>query len=197
MKTKDYIRILGIKKGWIPSKRTLLLSLLTIDFEYSIKNIKMYDRIQIFDEAVIRLKSKWNSISNSIPGGLPYIIWKYFEDTVIIPSREKYCPNYTAEKKKQQKEFEERLFEAVFEFYNDSYNNNFEDFFNQIPHEITKPDNAFAYFGLSSNATKDDVLIAFHTKILLVHPDKGGTNEEAAECIKMKDLCLNYLNKKL
>ena len=198
MKVKDYIRKLNIKKGWSWTKKEQFILLLACDFEELLTYVKIYDDITLFNKALKQIKDKYDSISNNIANGLPYELWTYFYGDIIVPSMEKYCPTYTAEKKKRQKEFERELFEGVFDFYNDFCNgNSSEDFFNQIPHESTKPDDAFAYFKLSSNATKTDVLSAFHAKILLVHPDKGGTKEEAAECIKMKDLCLNYLNKKL
>ena len=203
MKAKDYIRILGIKKGWDWTKEDQFLSLFSKDFTDLIAYVKLYDDIVQFNKVIREMWDKWNSISNNVPNRLPNELWKEFYDTVILPSKEKYCPTYTswikqtAQREREEEEFKKNLFNEFYTFYNDFYNNNFEDFFNQIPHEITKPNNAFAYFGLSSNATKTDVLSAFHAKILLVHPDKGGTKEEAAECIKMKDLCLNYLNKKL
>lgn len=42
---------------------------------------------------------------------------------------------------------------------------------------------AWGYFGLQKGATAAEVKRAFARKILVVHPDHGGTAEAARECI--------------
>ena len=58
------------------------------------------------------------------------------------------------------------------------------------------PYTSFAYFGLSPDASEEDVRNAFRKKIICIHPDKGGSEKDTAGCIRHKKKCLEYLKEK-
>lgn len=225
MKPKEYIKKFGINSGWDSSKQNSFLAELSQELIATFELFDKPDNSNIFDQSVSIIKQKWDSISKRIPFGLPDKLWNYFYATAVVPLKEKLCPTFTKqckikdeEERKEREMREERSrkfhealhreyeeadrkfresvlegFAEYFAFFDSGFGNSM---FGSLFGRVSVPEEAFSYFGLSSDASKEDVLGMFHDKILKVHPDKGGSKELAVECIENKNKCLQYISSK-
>ena len=56
------------------------------------------------------------------------------------------------------------------------------------------PTESFEYLGISSDSNIDDVKKAYKKKALILHPDKGGTEEKFLSLSTHYQECLKYLS---
>ena len=212
MKPKEYIRKFNLQNGWEQSKSKPFLDELANELAATFELFDKPDDINAFDHSLDQISSKWNSISKKIPFGLPDKLWDFFFASRVAPLRESVCPTFTSQEKKKQAKYkrieeEERqrqkeiddYWHGVFEKENkqrEEFFNKFSSFIMQALLGSSIPTSSFEYFGLPCSSSMDEVMKAFHEKMLKVHPDKGGTKELAVECIENKNKCMAYLNGK-
>lgn len=203
MKTKDYIKEFKLENGWInakkkdPSLQVRFFSALINELSSLLEANKVGDNIKGFNNYVRQINFKWVGISNKIPYGLSDGLWKCFYATFIIPLRKSVCPNGDKseneryEQRKRQREEHHRLYDNLFSRYDNMFNEGFFLFLKMLKLS-SAPSDSFEYFGLSSDCTSDEVLVKFKQKTLLVHPDRGGSNELMTECIENRNKCLSW-----
>lgn len=208
MKSKEYINAFKIQNGWNSQKQKAFLSELTQELVATFELFDKPDDEHIFNVSVNMIRQKWDSISKKIPFGLPDNMWSYFYATVIVPFKKESCPTFVKQqqfKEKERREKQERYeriydpFETMEKEGERKYTKRLIDGFAAFLLSCyldTIPNNSFEYFDLDSNASEDDVMKAFHARLLKVHPDKGGNKEDAILCIENKNKCIQYLKSK-
>lgn len=168
---------------------------------------KAENNIKGFDNALKVIRMKWDAISNKIPFGLPDGMWKYFFATVVSPLREKTCP-----REMQQRREENARRKAYWE-QEKAYRRNQEEMFEKWREEETRafyerlalaflssidlcPLSSFVYFGLSEKASNtEDIMKAYREKALILHPDRGGKQEDFIELVEHKNKCLKWISR--
>lgn len=204
MKPKEYIEKLDILKGWNVKKQNELVSFLTSEFLAQLEYFKAENNIKGFDNALKVIRMKWDSISNKIPYGLPEKLWNYFFATVVAPARENLCPSEMERRRKEAAEkraYYERQ-KALKREREEEYQR-FEEEVRRSFYErlamfflILKgcPVRSFSYFGLDPHQTsKSEIMKIYKEKALLLHPDRGGSQEEFVKLIEHKNNCLKWL----
>jgi uncharacterized Zn finger protein (UPF0148 family) len=209
MKSKEYLKKYNLTAGYKSSIQKEFLGDLTSEL---IANYEMFgkeDNEHLFDVAVNNIRAKWDAISNKVPYGLPDGVWNYFWATVVVPMKATYCPTFQKRKDRESKERRERYQEEKKQREQqrkawekirkeESFKRVQQNRFNAALAFLflaSIPIDSFAYFGLSANATKEQVMEEYRKKAMTLHPDRGGSNEKFMELIENKNKCLKWIIK--
>ena len=208
MKPKDYISKFDLSSGWKKEKQKDFLNTLTSEFIAQLEYCKAENNIKGFDNALKVIRMKWDSISNKIPYGLPDGLWNYFFATVVAPTRDELCPKEMTRRKEKaaerKAEWERRQ----------SWKKEREEMWRQMEEEATRsfyeriamvyiflsvcPIESFTYFGLSvKDATTEDVMKKYREKAIVLHPDRGGKQEDFVQLVEHKNRCLKWISQKV
>lgn len=206
MKPKDYIIKFEIQKGWNKSKQKEFLNDLTSELLAQLEYCKAENNIKGFDNAFKVIRMKWDSISNKIPFGLPESMWKYFFATVVAPAREQLCPGAMQKRREEAaaRRAEHERLKAWKRYREEEYRRLEEEarrsFFENLALSLLLtevcPISSFEFLGLSVHCSEEDVMKAYKEKVLVMHPDRGGKQEEFVNLIEHKNKCLKWIKSK-
>ena len=113
MKTKELIKKCHLENGIGKKSLEYFYDLLKLETLEEYRKFGEKDSATHFDAAVKITLSKWNSISNKIPGtGFTEGMWKYFYATRLAPMKEDLCPTWKARNDELRKKWEEKYGEG-------------------------------------------------------------------------------------
>jgi hypothetical protein len=159
-------------------------------------------------EAVNNFEKKYNTIfeNTNMPKDKKDNLWKYLFATLLVPMRIQLNPEYDnlIKKDRAKKKRWDDPFDDFFSFKNFFYESILESFLNmqqRLREELLKPhdtisvsvDEAMVILDVDSRSDKTVINKAFKKKILEVHPDKGGTEEDAMRVYKAREILLNNI----
>nr|DAI54875.1 MAG TPA: DnaJ domain protein [Caudoviricetes sp.] len=204
MKPKEFITKFNLSKGWKsakfenPTLQDQFLQDLTNELLAFTELYQVNDNITAFNNAVSVIRSKWNSISNKIPYGLPDGLWNYFFATIVSPLRDELCPTETVRRKalyeKRKSEYI-RIQQRKSEFARSEaqFRQAINDYFLSLLHRVSKvPTESFHFLGLPLNASVDEITSRYRSLSLKYHPDRGGSQEDFINLTKHKNLCISW-----
>lgn len=191
MKPKDYVSNKFNHNHFIQDLTNDFLSLLEVG-----KTSSGEFRLKGFDNTVRAIRQKWDAVDNKTVFGLPEKLWGYFYATVIVKMRENLFPEQMKAKREEserrRKIWEQRRKEED-DMMNDWANSFYQNLFAKVFQNMQKPTSSFEVLGLSSTATKDDVVKEYRKLSMKHHPDVGGKQEEFLKITEAKNKCLTYL----
>jgi hypothetical protein len=199
MKPKEYIDKYCIQKGWDSKHQTNFLQDLTNDLLVMLEYNKAIDNIKGFDNALRTIRQKWDSISNKIRFGLPEGMWRYFFATVVVKLRDEMCSREVqarkeiAEEKRMAWEARQEARRAWEQQWDDLFRESiYERLFISMLILSATPTESFAFMGLSTDATEDEIKTKFRDLAMKYHPDKGGDKDKFTALLEHKNKCLSW-----
>lgn len=205
MKPKDFIEKYKLTKGWNYKCQDAFLQDLTSELLALLEYYKAHNNIKGFDNAIRVIRAKWDSVSKKIPYGLPEKMWSYFWAKVVVDLREMFCPEEMERRRNEaQRRREERENREEWKRYQEEM---FYRMYEQVFYERLAlyyllineaPLESFAFMGLNSNSSEDEVKAKYRDLALSFHPDRGGNMEDFVKLTEHKNKCLKWisLNKK-
>lgn len=199
MKPKEFIEKYGLSGGWNPKHQNNFLQDLTSELLVMLEYNKAADNIRGFDNALRTIRQKWDGISNKVPNGLPEGMWRYFFATVVVKLREEMCSR-EVQARKEKSEEKRRAWEARQEARR-AWEQQWDDLFRESMYErlflsmfilSDTPTESFAFMGLSTDATEEDIKTKFRELAVKYHPDKGGDKDKFTALLEHKNKCLKW-----
>lgn len=121
-----------------------------------------------------------------------------FHKKEFYKQKNKYESDYQKQRRQEWKDIWEEKFKREQEEYNKK-RQYYQSFFDNIFRvRSVAPVDQFKILGITdyANSTESEIKKAFNQKILIAHPDKGGTDEKARIVIEAKQRCLDYIKNK-
>lgn len=199
MKPKEFIEKYGIQDGWNPKHQKNFLQDLTSELIVMLEYNKAVDNIKGFDNALQTIRQKWDGVSKKIRFGLPEGMWRYFYATVVVKLREEMCPR-EVQVRKERAEEKRRAWEARKEARR-AWEQQWDDLFRESMYErmflsmlilSSIPTESFAFMGLPTTATEEEIKTKFRELAMIYHPDKGGDKDKFTALLEHKNKCLKW-----
>lgn len=201
MKPIEFVRKYDLQSGWKPRVQNSFLQDMTNELLAFCEVNQANDNIKAFNNAIKVVRMKWDAVSRKIAGGLPEKLWNYWWATVVVKIRAELCPTEerrrAARQAARQAEYEERKAQEERER---AYWRNIEQetFWERIFLMASLlagtriPEESFQYLQISSSSTPEQVLKRYRELALIMHPDKGGNQEEFITLTEHKNKAYQY-----
>lgn len=200
MKPKDFLRKYSIETGWQTKYQHDFLNDMTNELLIACEASHAEDNLKGFEQAVKVVRMKWDAISNKVRFGLPQGLWSYWYATVVVKMREQLCSREVAIRERVKAERKSAEYEArkaeERRFYQEFEEAWFASMWDRLAMIFMRakraPTSSFEYFGLSTDASEQDIIKAFRHKSKICHPDTGGSEAAFVELVEHKNKCLAW-----